>query len=143
MNASSRESAHGHPHGYRNHHGPGPYRSRNGLIFGVCRGLAGYFGFNVIAVRLVFLFGALFLYFWPAGFAYVLAALLMKPEPVVPFSGADEAEFYQSFANSRSMALQRLKRQFDNLDRRIQRMEDIVTNREYHWDQRLNGRGEG
>ena len=143
MNQSPHQTAHGHPHGYRAHHGPGPYRSRDGLIFGVCRGLADYFGFNVIAVRLVFLLAALFTSFWPVGFAYVLAALLMKPAPVVPFRGDDEAEFYQSFANSRSMALQRLKRQFDNLDRRIQRMEDIVTDREYHWDQRLNGREEG
>jgi phage shock protein C len=36
------------------------------------------------------------------------------------------------------MALHRLKRTYDNLDRRIQRMESIVTSREYDWDRRLN-----
>jgi phage shock protein C len=34
--------------------------------------------------------------------------------------------------------LHRLKRTYDNLDRRIQRMEHIVTSREYDWDRRLN-----
>jgi phage shock protein C len=37
------------------------------------------------------------------------------------------------------MATQRLKRMFDNLDRRIRRMEDTVTARDYDWDRRLNG----
>jgi phage shock protein C len=37
------------------------------------------------------------------------------------------------------MAIRRLKRTFDNLDRRIRRIEDIVTARDYEWEQRLNG----
>jgi phage shock protein C len=37
------------------------------------------------------------------------------------------------------MALHRLKKTFDSLDRRIQRMEGIVTAKEYDWDRRLNG----
>lgn len=36
------------------------------------------------------------------------------------------------------MALNRLKRSFDNLDRRIRRMEHIVTTREYDWERKLN-----
>jgi len=35
------------------------------------------------------------------------------------------------------MALHRLKRTFDNLDRRIQRIESIVTARDYDWERRL------
>ena len=54
----------------------------------------------------------------------------MKPEPVVPFQSEADEEFYNSLTTSRSMALHRLKRTYDNLDRRIQRIEGIVTARE-------------
>ena len=65
----------------------------------------------------------------------------MKLEPVVPFEEDSEREFYDSYVNSRSMALARLKRTYDNLERRIRRMENLVTAREYDWERRLNERG--
>ena len=58
---------------------------------------------------------------------YFVAAILMKPEPVLPFESEDDEEFYVSFTSSRRMALHRLKRTYDRLERRIQRMEGIVT----------------
>ncbi len=74
---------------------------------------------------------------WPLVIAYFVAALLLKPEPVVAFLSEDDEEFYNSYASSRTLALHRLKRTFDNLERRIQRMESIVTARDYDWDRRL------
>ena len=117
----------------------GLYRSRHGVIFGVCRGIAEYLNFSVfwtrvLAVCAMFFTGILLL----VGL-YLLAALLMKPEPVLPLETEADAEFYQSFTSSRSMALHRLKRTFDNLDRRIQRVESIVTARDFDWDRRLQG----
>ncbi len=113
------------------------YRSRKGIIFGVCRGLADQLEVSANMIR----FGAIILMlvtgFWPMAIAYVVAALFIKPEPVIPFENTAEAEFYNSYTSSRAMALDRLKRTFDNLDRRIQRMEHIVTDREYDWDERL------
>jgi phage shock protein C len=35
-------------------------------------------------------------------------------------------------------AAQRLKKKFQDLDRRIRRMEDKVTGREYEWEKRFN-----
>ena len=46
-------------------------------------------------------------------------------------------EFYDSYASSRSMAIHRLKRTFESLDRRIRRMESIVTSGDFNWDERL------
>lgn len=120
--------------GYRN----GIYRSRNGLILGVCKGLAEHFDFSVFWTRviaLIFLFVAGIL---PAIGLYLLAALLMKPEPVIPVMNSAEKEFYDSYTYSRQGAVQRLKRRFENLQRRIQRMEHIVTSAEYDWENRLN-----
>ena len=115
----------------------GIYRSRGGMILGVCKGLAEHFDFSVFWTRviaLIVLFGAGFL---PAIGLYLLAALLMKPEPVIPIRDSAEKEFYDSYTTSRHGAVQRLKRRYENLQRRIQRMEHIVTSAEYDWDNRL------
>ena len=66
----------------------------------------------------------------------------MKPEPVLPLGDESEREFYESYASSRSGAAQRLKRKFENIDRRIRRMEDVVTSRDYDWRRRFSGQGE-
>ena len=116
----------------------GLYRSRRGIICGVCRGIAEYLDFSVfwtrvIAVVLLFLTG-----FWPVVGLYVLAALVMKPKPSIPIQTDADQEFYNSYVSSRRMALHRLQRTFDKLDRRIQRLEDIVTARDYDWERRFH-----
>jgi phage shock protein C len=116
----------------------GLYRSRNGIILGVCRGIAEYFDFSVFWARTIVFILFLFSGFWPIAALYFIAALLMKPEPVIPIQTEDQQEFYDSYVYSRKGATDRLKRRYDNLDRRIQRMEHTVTAREYDWDQRLN-----
>ena len=119
----------------------GPYRSRRGLIFGVCRGLAEYFDMSVLGMRCLFVVAGFFTGFWPLILGYCLAAVVMRPAPAVPLQTEADAEFYNSYAASRSMALHRLQRTFENLDRRIQRMESIVTDKTYDWERRLDDEG--
>ena len=114
------------------------YRSRDGMIFGVCRGLADYYGFSVFWTRALAVFAFFLSGIWPAIGLYIIAALVMKIEPVLPLENEEDREFYHSYASSRSMALHRLKRTYDNLDRRLQRLEGTVTAREYDWEERLN-----
>jgi len=114
------------------------YRSRRGVIFGVCRGIAERFDISLFWVRALVVFAALVSTFWPVVLFYLLAAILMKPEPVIPLSTEADVEFYDSYTTSRSMALHRLKRLFDRLDRRVRRMEDFVTSAEYTWDKKYN-----
>jgi len=114
------------------------YRSRDGAICGVCRGLADYYSFEVFWVRLLFIFAMTMTGFWPAVIMYFVAAMIMKMEPVLPLKSEEDEEFYHSYTGSRTMALQRLKRTFDGLDRRIQRIENTVTNRDFDWERRLN-----
>jgi phage shock protein C len=116
----------------------GLYRSRRGIISGVCRGVAEYLDFSVFWTRMIAVALLFFTGIWPIVGIYLLAMLVMKPEPLVPLETDDEAEFYNSFTQSRSMALQRLKRIYDKIDHRVQRMEHAVTAREYDWDRRLN-----
>ena len=116
----------------------GIYRSRSGLILGVCKGLAEHFDFSVFWIRVIALILLFVAGFFPAIGLYLLAALLMKPEPVIPVRNPAEKEFYDSYTYSRQGAVQRLKRRYENLQRRIQRMEHIVTSAEYDWENRLN-----
>ena len=118
--------------------GGGLYRSRNGIILGVCRGIADYFDFSVFWARVITLLLLFFTGFWPVMILYFVAALLMKPEPVIPIETDEEQEFYDSYVHSHRGATDRLKRRYENLERRIRRMEDHVTGREFEWENKLN-----
>jgi len=109
----------------------GVYRSRRGIFMGVCRGLAEHFNFSVFWLRIIVFLLFLFTGFWPIGVLYIVAGLILKMEPVIPLENETDQEFYQSYTNSRESAIQRIKRKFDNIDRRIQRMEHTVTSREF------------
>ena len=113
------------------------YRSRKGMILGVCRGIAEHLDFSVFWMRVIAVITLFFTGFWPMILLYFIGGLLMKLEPVMPIDNDDDREFYDSYTSSRTMALQRLKRVFDSLDRRIRRVEDTVTAREYDWERRL------
>ncbi|MBB5349159.1 envelope stress response membrane protein PspC [Desulfoprunum benzoelyticum] len=118
--------------------GRGLYRSRDGVLLGVCRGVADYFDLSVFWVRMAVVLVFLLSGFWPVLGVYLVAALLMKPRPVRPIESEDEQEFYDSYVHSPRSAAQRLKRQFDNIDRRIRRMESTVTGKDYDWERRFN-----
>ena len=83
----------------------GLYRSRNGAILGVCRGIAEYFDFSVFWARAIAVLLLLLTGFWPITGLYFLAALLMKPEPVIPIHSEREQEFYDSYVHSRKGAI--------------------------------------
>lgn len=109
----------------------GIYRSRRGILMGVCRGVAEHFNLSVFWIRMITFLVFLFTGFWPVGVLYIIAGLVLKPEPVIPLRDDRDHEFYHSYTNSRESAIQRIKRKFENLDRRIQRMEHTVTSREF------------
>jgi phage shock protein C len=102
------------------------------MFMGVCQGISRHFHINVFWVRLLAAGLFLFTGFWPMGVIYILAGLILKMEPAIPFENETDQEFYHSFTTSRESAIQRLKRKFDNLERRIRQMEDIVTSRDFH-----------
>lgn len=121
----------------------GIYRSRDGVIFGVCRGLAEHFDFSLFWTRTLAVIFLLFTGFWPALGLYLLAALVMKPEPAIPIENEAEQEFYDSYTISPGSAAQRLKQRFEKLERRIRRIENTVTAREFDWEERLRERRPG
>ena len=144
------------------------YRSPNGKVLGVFRGIAESMGFNIcwtriigcfILLTLTNFFGAhgLMVTVLVAGFFYLLAALLMQaPRPAgtvpMPVSGEDRydtasrppvspARYAGSYPSPTAVRprvdLAQLDRQLDQLNHRIQRMEGIVTDRQFDWERRM------
>ncbi len=116
----------------------GLYRSRDGILFGVCKGIADYFDFSVFWIRTITVISLLVSGFWPVMGLYFIGALLMKPKPVIPIHSDDEQEFYDSYTHSRKAAAHRIKRRYDSLERRLRRMEHTVTTPEFDWERRFN-----
>ena len=115
----------------------GLYRSRDGVIFGVCRGIAEHFDFSVFWVRALAVIAAVVTGIWPAIGLYCLAALLMKPEPKPEKDQFTASNSESASSSSVHRAAERIKRRYEDLDRRIQRMESIVTSREFKWHDSL------
>ena len=113
------------------------YRSRSGMILGVCKGIADHFDVSLFWFRIITIALTLFTGFWPAVLIYIIAALIMKQEPIIPFENDAESEFYDSYSSSPDSGLRRLKREFDNIDSRIRRMEDIVTSKDFSWESKM------
>lgn len=113
------------------------YRSRDGVLFGVCKGVAQYADLSVFWFRVVMVVAAALTYVIPFLLAYLVAAVLMKPEPVMEPESPEDWDFYHSYASSRTVALARLKSRFESLERRTRRIENMVTAREFEWDQRM------
>jgi len=119
--------------------GRGLYRSRNRIILGVCRGIADYFDFSAFWIRAILIVTFIFTGFWPIIGIYILAALLMKSEPNTAGPKGSKRHFNCRYKKSGYEAADRLKRKWRHLEKRIRRMEDRVTSREFDWNNRFYG----
>ncbi|MEM1193926.1 MAG: envelope stress response membrane protein PspC [Pseudomonadota bacterium] len=119
--------------------GPGPnlYHLRrdpaNGMIAGVCAGIARHFGYPVEWVRIGWVASAFF-----SGtlsiFAYIACAIFIRPEGRRPASfkpSPEEEKFWRTFSSRPRSSLAQLKHRFRALDARISDMEYTVTSDEY------------
>jgi len=113
------------------------YRSRSGLLLGVCRGVAQHLGVSVTGMRILLVVLMFFTGFWPMVGLYVLAALILRKEPTRPFATRDEEAFYQTYAHRHQEAVERLKSTYERLNRRLAHLEHAVTDREFQWRERL------
>lgn len=116
---------------------PGLYRSRNGIILGVCRGIADYFDFSAFWIRAILIVIVILTGFWPIIGIYILAALLMKSDPGAADHRKTGGHSNCRHRKSRPETAARLKRKWRHLEKRIRRMEDKVTSREYDWNNRF------
>lgn len=114
------------------------YRSRNGLFFGVCKGLANYTKISTFWIRFAIVLAALITAFWPMVLIYIVAAIFMKPEPMIEPENTEDWEFYQTYTSNRGIALRSLKEKFEALERRTRQVESVVTSPKYSWERRFD-----
>jgi len=109
------------------------YRNpRRGMIFGVCAGIAEYFGFDITVTRVIVAVGAFFS-FPLIVVAYVLLGLLL---PVRAYTSnervADPVE--RQVRSNPHDTLASVRYRFRDLDVRLQRLEKYVTSNRYKLD---------
>lgn len=111
--------------------------TENGIIAGVCAGIADYMGFNRFALRLLTLVGAIV--FMPIVLVgYLLLALLLKNRPVGrPAMNEAEASFWRGVHSAPGDVFSNVHHRIRALDVRLQRMEAFVTSREFTIDREL------
>lgn len=115
----------------------GPFRANDGIIFGVAKGLADYFGWPVNLVRLIIVLATIFLFFWPTIILYLAAALLMSPAPADPLDTQEDRDIWLRTQLDPGGAMEQLAKRAGSLEKRLRRLEDYVTSKEYSWTRRM------
>lgn len=115
------------------------YRARDGKILGVCLGVARYFSIPVVFVRLAAIFLTISTGFGLGIALYLLAAVLMEPEPALKPENDRETGFYRKYRHSRAAAYDEIADKMSRLDKRLQNMEDQVTRTGFDWERRFMG----
>jgi phage shock protein C len=77
--------------------------------------------------------------FWPIVGVYILAALLMKSDPAGSGGSESKPRAGRRHHCNGSDTAERLRRKWKRLEKRIRKMEDKVTSREYDWNSRFHG----
>jgi phage shock protein C len=115
----------------------GLYRSRNGLFFGVAKGLANQANLPVWVVRFSFIIAAILTQVLPVVVLYLVLAIVIRPEPMLNFSSVEEKEFYNTYGSTRKPAIDRMRSILERLEKRVQRLENAVTDSEKDWERRF------
>ena len=113
------------------------YRARDGMILGVCLGLSRYFSIPTALVRLAAIILTISTGFGLGIALYLLAAILIAPEPAIKPENDREASFYKKCRNSRTAAYDEIADKLNRLDKRLQNMEDQVTRSGFDWESRF------
>ena len=122
------------------------YRSRNGMIFGVCQGIADWRDLPVGYIRLGVIIAFTMTGFFPVGVLYLAAGFFL---PVEPREG--KSDYYERNARgrrhyrresrkekSRGFSFDDIKEEFDDLSSRVNKMEEEVIDKEKDWEKRFN-----
>jgi phage shock protein C len=81
----------------------------------------------------------IFTKFWLVIGLYIVAALLMKSEPAIYIRTGARNEGDSRYNYAQQDTAERLKRKWQHLEKRIRRMEDKATSREFDWNRRMYG----
>jgi phage shock protein C len=110
------------------------YRNpRRGMIFGVCAGLADYFGFSVGATRVIFIIGSMFSFpLLPA--LYVMLGFLLPRNKSADAADSQPDPLQRRVRSDPHDMLGSVRHRFRELDSRLQQLEKYVTSNRFKLD---------
>ncbi|HVY65779.1 MAG TPA: envelope stress response membrane protein PspC [Gammaproteobacteria bacterium] len=103
---------------------------RRGVIFGVCAGLADYFGFDVTVTRVIVVLGAMF----SAPLVIVAYVVLGFLLPARAYGDREADPVQAQLRSNPHSSLSSVRYRFRDLDVRLQRLEKYVTSSRYKLD---------
>ena len=118
---------------------PGDYRPspnrlyrdpENGMLMGVCAGIADYFGVAPAGVRIAAVI-ALFLFTVPILLGYILAGFLLKVKPAGLYASPEEENFWRRTRVDPRRTVSDIQQKFRDIERRIRAAEAHVTSTEF------------
>ena len=118
-------------------HGNRMYRnSEKGMVFGVCAGVADYFGFDVTIVRVLVVLGTLFFPGPLVIIGYLIMALLLPKQARSARTALDDGDetVSRSIRSEPHATLGTLRHRYRELETRLQRLEKHVTSGRYQLD---------
>lgn len=115
---------------------PNPHRlcrqRRRGKLFGVCAGIADYFGLRRGVVRAATIVGFIF-FPWIVGLAYIALAFILPQRPeTAPEPPREEADFWRNVTIKPTDTFAALKARFHELEERLAGLETEVTHPDYN-----------
>jgi phage shock protein C len=105
------------------------YRSREGEILGICRGIAEWRDLPVSVVRWTFVLIALFTAVMPVILVYFILGLILPLEPEYREKGRRRGY--------RASGDEDIESDFEDLKRRVNRMEEEELDKEKDWENRF------
>jgi phage shock protein C len=113
---------------------PNPHRlyrhPERGRVFGVCAGLADYFGVEPFLVRLGALAGLVF-FFVPVFLGYLMLTVILPRRPADLYRSPDEEEFWRAVATKPAVTLSAVRHRYRALESRLRPLESYVATREF------------
>ncbi|MEI8396230.1 MAG: PspC domain-containing protein [Rhodospirillaceae bacterium] len=119
---------------------PNPHKlyrnSGNGRVFGVCAGIADYFGTDPFIVRAGAVLG-LFLLSMPTLIGYALLALILPTKPAGLYRSPADEEFWRAVTTKPDVTFAAVRHKFRDLEKRLRSLESHVSTREFEISQAI------
>jgi len=114
------------------------YRNRrDGVILGVCAGIADYFGVQRWVVRVLWV-GGLLMFPPPTIIGYFLLALLLPKMPEHLYENKDEEHFWRDVRVDPARKFSELRHKFREQEQRLRGIEAYVTSEAYRVHREIN-----
>lgn len=111
--------------------------SEEGIISGVCAGIADYLGVSKTLVRFLFMIGFLFNFFLML-LSYIILSILLERKPDKIFHNKDEEIFWRGVSSSPKETFLDLRYKFRNMNNRLSKIETYVTSSEFELNSKIN-----